>query len=208
MSYILDALKRAEQKAWRGKTLEPRTVEPAFESPAWEVKMVSPSRFARFRAGEGGDAIEKGNGRLKGVGIVAGVLTLLLLIECAVIYEVRGRISVIASEVGKLTRQIGETEARLTKREGERLSLKRENDLLRKELEAASVDLARTRDAVRKLKVKEQRLTAGKRQARVRDQARSESYSPPKSERPSNRDSGASLWDMVETASVTTYSIR
>jgi hypothetical protein len=60
MSFILDALKRAEQKdRWR-KAPKVSTVEPPFESPGWEVKMVSPARFERVRAGEGDAAEQKG----------------------------------------------------------------------------------------------------------------------------------------------------
>jgi hypothetical protein len=202
MSYILDALKRAEQKAWRGNAPKPRMVEPAVEPPAWEVKMVSPARFERVRAGEGGNAIEqKGNSLRKGVALVAAILALLLLIECAVIYEVRGRMSAIATEVSKLTRQISETEAQLTKREGEQFNLKIANESLRQELEVAGADLARARDAVQKLKVTQQRLTATKRQARVTDQEESGSYRPPRTER-------LSTLDMADTASATSYAIR
>jgi hypothetical protein len=202
MSYILDALKRAERKAWRGKAPKSRTVEPAVELPAWEVKMVSPARFERFRAVEAGDATEqKGNGLPKGVGVAAAILTLLLLIECAVIYEVRGRMSTIATEVSKLTRQVSKTEAQLTKGERERLNLKMENESLRQELEVAGADLARARDAVQKLKVKRRRLTAGKGQARVTDQEKSGSYRPLGTER-------APGLDAVETATAASYSIR
>ncbi len=242
MSYILDALKKAEQRGRQGKAPKLRTVEPAVESSAWQVKMVSPARYARFRLkaeGEGdppekaeekcetegagsqvdmpyipADALEsKVRGLPKGAGIAAAVLTLLLLIECAVIYEVRGRMSAIATEVTKLTRQISETEVRTAKSEGSRLNLKMENDSLRQELEAAGADLARARDAIQKLKLKQQRLTARKRQTRVTEQKRSRalplasappppmSYRPPGTERPSKV-------NMVDTTSVTVYSIR
>ncbi len=229
MSHILDALKRAEQKTRRGKTPEPGAVEPAVASPIWQVKMVSPARYTRFRPKEGeGDAIEqKGSGVPKGVGIAAAVLALLLLIECVVIYEVRDRMSVIATEATRLTRQMSETEALRTKREGERLDLNAQNNLLRQEVEKVNADLARARDTAEKLKVRKQRLAARKRQPTVAEQKRSValslasappppmSYRPPRTERPSGLDSeaslwdsGPSLWDMADTASVTTYSIR
>jgi hypothetical protein len=53
MSYILDALKRAEQKARKKKVAEPRAPEPppfesAADAPAWDVKMVSPNRYERI----------------------------------------------------------------------------------------------------------------------------------------------------------------
>jgi septal ring factor EnvC (AmiA/AmiB activator) len=149
----------------------------------------------------------------KGVGIAAAVLVLLLLMECAVIYEVRGRMSAIATEVSKLTRQISETEARIVKKEEDRFSLKIENDSLRQELEVAGADLARARDAVRELKAKQQQLTARNRQARATDRKRSvaaplvfappppTSYRPPRTER-------LSRLDMADTSLVTTYSIR
>ena len=58
MSYILDALKRAEQKARRKKVAEPRAPEPppsesAADSPAWDVKMVSPNRYERINVKAG-----------------------------------------------------------------------------------------------------------------------------------------------------------
>ena len=60
MSFILDALKRAEQKdRWR-KAPKVSTVEPPIESSGWEVKMVSPARFERVRTGEGDAAEQKG----------------------------------------------------------------------------------------------------------------------------------------------------
>jgi septal ring factor EnvC (AmiA/AmiB activator) len=153
------------------------------------------------------------NGLPKGVGIAAAILVLLLLMECAVIYEVRGRMSAIATEVSKLTRQISETEARIVKKEEDRFSLKIENDSLRQELEVAGADLARARDAVRELKAKQQQLTARNRQARATDRKRSvaaplvfappppTSYRPPRTER-------LSRLDMADTSLVTTYSIR
>ena len=270
MSYILDALKRAEQKVWQEKAPKSRTVEPAVELPAWEVKMVSPTRFERFRAGDtteqqgktdlyssGRPSLRPGapagseephpqagtraysevrrgerrstpasgypegthlkaywyNALPKGVGVAAVILALLLLIECAVIYEVRGRMSTIATDVSKLTRQVSETEARIVKNEGERLDLKMGNDSLRQELEMTSADLARARDAVQKLKVKQQRVTSRKRQVRVTDQKGSAvaplasappppmGYGPPRAERASGRDA-------VEAANATVYSIR
>ena len=211
MSFILDALKRAEQKGQWRKAPQSSTVEPPIESPGWEVKMVSPARFERVRAGDAAE--QKGNGLSKGVGIAAAILVLLLLMECAVIYEVRGRMSAIATEVSKLTRQISETEARFVKKEGERLSLKIENDSLRQELEVAGADLARARDAVRELKAKQEQVTARNRRARATDRKRSvaaplvfgppspTTYRPPRTGRPSRL-------DMADTSSVTTYSIR
>ena len=141
------------------------------------------------------------------------LLTLLLLLECAVIYEVRGRMSTVATEVSKLTRQVSETEARLTTRERERVNLKMQNDSLRQELEVAGFDLARARAAVQKLKAKQQRVTSRKRQVRVTDQKGSTvaplafappppmGYGPPRA----NRASGL---DAVETTTSTSYSVR
>ena len=58
MSYILDALKRAEQKARKRKVAEPRAPEPppfesAADAPAWDVKMVSPNRYVRINVKAG-----------------------------------------------------------------------------------------------------------------------------------------------------------
>jgi len=227
MSYILDALKRAEQKTRRGKTPEPGDVEPAAASPIWQVKMVSPARYKRFRPKEGeGDTIgQKGSGVRKGVGIAAAVLALLLLIECIVIYQVRDRMSVIVTEATRLTKQMSETEALMAKREKERLDLKTQNNSLRQELEKVNADLAHARVAVERLKVREQRLTARKRQPTVAEQKRPRalplasapppptSYRPPGTGRPSGLDSEASLWDSGASLrdradSVTSYSIR
>jgi hypothetical protein len=215
MSYILDALKKAEQKTQREKAPIPDAVEPAVASPAWEVKMVSPARYTRFRLKEGeGDAVEqKGSGLPKGVGIAAAVLALLLLLECVLLYDNRARMSVIATEAARLTRQMSETETLLTKREGERLNLKTENSSLRQELDVVNTDLAQARDAVEKLKVREQRPAAKKRQPTVAEQKRPEAlpfafappppmfYRPPGTERPPEL-------AMVDTATVKTYSIR
>ena len=58
MSYILDALKRAEQKARRKRVSERRAPEPpppesAADAPAWDVKMVSPNRYERINVNAG-----------------------------------------------------------------------------------------------------------------------------------------------------------
>jgi outer membrane protein OmpA-like peptidoglycan-associated protein len=58
MSYILDALKRAEQKARRKSISERREPEPplsgsAADSPVWDVKMVSPNRYVRINVKAG-----------------------------------------------------------------------------------------------------------------------------------------------------------
>ncbi len=210
MSYILDALKRAEQTAWRRKELKSPADEPAFGSPAWKVKMVSPVRYTRLRLEEE-TSEEKEAGHTRGVTIAAVVLLLLLLVECAVIYEVRGRTSDIATEVTSLARQIRETEAQLTRREGERVNLKKENDSLRQELEAASADLSRVRMSVQELKVKERRLTAKKRQARAVEQekpaALRASGPPPANLRQPGTERPPEL-DVADTVSVTSYSIR
>ncbi|MGD0238404.1 MAG: hypothetical protein ABSC55_28195 [Syntrophorhabdales bacterium] len=242
MSYILDALKRAEQRDRQGKAPKSRTVEPAVESSAWQVKMVSPARYARLRLkAEGEDDLpekaeekcetEGAGSRIgmpdiptdalepkvrdlpKGAGIAAAVLTLLLLIECAVVYDVRARMSAIATEVSKLTRQISETEVQTAKSEGARLNLKLENDSLRQELEAASADLARARNVLQTLKARQKRASLRKRQPTVTEQKKSRAlplasaplppmgYRPPRAER-------ASGLDAVETATATIYSIR
>jgi hypothetical protein len=58
MSYILDALKRAEQKSRRKSIAERREPEPplsgsAEDSPVWDVKMVSPNRYVRINVKAG-----------------------------------------------------------------------------------------------------------------------------------------------------------
>ena len=242
MSYILDALKKVEQRDRQGKAPKSRTVESAAESSAWQVKMVSPARYVRFRLkaeGEGDpsekaeekretegagsqidmpdiptDALEpKVRGLPKGVGIAAVVLTLLLLIECAVVYDVRARMSAIATEVSELTRQISETEIRTAKSEGSRLNLELENDSLRQELEVASADLARARNALQTLKAKQKRASARKRQPTVTEQKRSSALPlasaplPPMGYRPPGAERASGL-DAVEAATATIYSIR
>ena len=143
----------------------------------------------------------------------ASALTLLLLIECAVVYDVRARMSAIAAEINKLTRQISTTEVRTVKTERDRRNLKAENDTLRQQLEAVNADLTSTRKALQTLKVRQQRMTAKKRQQAVTEQKRSPV--PPLASAPPPLITGAqpkirspSQFDTVETGSVKTYSIR
>ena len=214
MSYILDALKRAEQRDQRQKTPNSRAAEPAVESSAWHVKMVSPARYARFRRKEEGDAAEpKVRGLPKGAGIAAALLTLLLLIECVLVYDNRARMSVVATEVSKLTRQISETEGRTAKTERDRLNFKLENETLRQELEAASADLNRARSALEALKARQKRQAARKRQPTVTEQQKFRglplaSASPPLASGAPFRAEGPSRFDTVEAATVKVYSIR
>ena len=241
MSYILDALKKAEQRERRRKAPKSREVEPAVDSSAWQVKMVSPARYARFRLKTGEDDSPgkaedkretegadsgtgipdvpedavglKVSGLPKGAGIAAAALTLLLLIECVLIYDNRARMSAIVTEVGKLTRQISETEVRTAKTERDRLNLKLENDTLRQELESASADLNRAHSALQTPKTRQKRVAAKKRQPTATEQKKFRtfplasappppmSYRPPGTERPSQ-------FDTVEAATVKSYSIR
>jgi len=241
MSFILDALKKAQQRDQQKKVIKIHTVEPALDSSAWRVKMVSPARYTRFRLEpkednpsrnaeekyteetaygriDGSDvpadaAVPKVPGLPKGAWIAAIALTLLLLIECAVVYDVRARMSAIAAEVNKVARQIGSTEVRTVKTERDRRNLKAENDTLRQELEAVNADLTRTRKALQTLKVRQQRMTVKKRQPAVTEQKRSPV--PPQAAAPPPlingvppRAQGPSQLDTVEAGSVKAYSIR
>ena len=241
MSYILDALRRAEQKEQRQKAPKSPMVEPAVESSAWQVKMVSPARYTRFRSEAGGDdSPEKAEdkreteeadsgtgmpdvptaaiglkvrGLPKGAGVAAVVLTLLLLMECAVVYDVRTRMSAIATEVGKLTRQISEAEVQTAKTERDRLNLKVQNDSLRQELEATSAHLNRSRSALQTLKARQKGAAARKRQPTATEQKKfralplASAPPPPTSYRPPRTERSSEV-GMVDTASVTAYSIR
>ncbi|HME42515.1 MAG TPA: hypothetical protein VKF36_05460 [Syntrophorhabdales bacterium] len=240
MSFILDALKKAQQRDQQKKVLKIHTAEPAPDSSAWRVKMVSPARYTRFRleprednpsrnaeekyteetvAGriDGSDvptdaAVPKVPGLPKGAWIAAIALTLLLLIECAVVYDVRARMSAIAADVNKLARQISSTEGRTVKTERDRRNLKAENDTLRQELEAVNADLTSTRKALQTLKVRQQRMTVKKRHPAVTERR---SPVPPQAAAPPPLLHGApprvqnpSQFDTVEAGSVKAYSIR
>jgi len=241
MSFILDALKKAQQRDQQKKVLKIQTAEPALDSSAWHVKMVSPARYTRFKlepkednpsrnaeekyteetaAGriDGSDvptdaAGPKVPGLPKGAWIAAIALTLLLLIECAVVYDVRARMSAIAADVNKLAIQISSTEGRTVKTERDRRNLKAENDTIRQELEAVSADLTRTRKALQTLKVRQQRMTLKKRQSAVTEQKRSpvplQAAAPPPLMNgiPLMAQSPSQL-DTVEAGAVKIYSIR
>jgi hypothetical protein len=241
MSYILDALKKAQQRDQQRKAPKPRPAEPALGSSAWHVKMISPARYTRFRlvpreddpsenaeeksviegAGKGSGAPDvpahdpglKVPGLPKGAWIAATVLTLLVLMECAVVYDVRARMSAIATEVTKLARQISSTEVQTAKSERNRINLKAENDRLRQELEVVNADLTRARKALRTPKVRQQRVTSRKRQAAVTEQKRPAALRPAAVPLPPvggvpPRAQNPSQFDTVEAGSVKAYSIR
>ena len=240
MSFILDALKKAQQRDQQKKVIKIHTAEPALDSSAWHVKMVSPARYTRFRFQQKEDnpsrnaeekyteetaagridgsevptdaAAPKVPGLPKGAWIAAIGLTLLLLIECAVVYDVRARMSAIAADVNKLARQIGSTEAKTVKTERDRRNLKAENDTLRQELEAVNADLTRTRKALQTLKVRQQRMTVKKRQPAVTEQKRSPvpqtAAPPPLINGVPPRAQSPSQLDTVEAGTAKTYSIR
>ncbi len=241
MSLILDALKKAQQRDQQKKVPKIHTAEPALDSSAWRVKMVSPARYTRFRSEPKEDnpsknaeekyteetaaapidasdvptdaAVPKVPGLPKGAWIAAIALTLLLLIECAVVYDVRARMSAIAAEVNKLAKQIGATEVKTVKTERDRLTLKAENDTLRQELEAVSADLTHARKALQTLKVKQQRVTGKKRQPAVTKQKRPPvlplaAAPPPLTSGAPPRVQSPSQFDTVEAGSVKVYSIR
>ena len=214
--------------------------EPALESSEWLVKMVSPTRYTRLRLEPGEDnpsrnaeekhAEETAAGRINGPDVptdaaapkvpglpkaawfAAIALTLLLLIECAVVYDVRARMSAITTEINKLTRQISTTEVRTVKTERDRRDLKAENDKLRQELEAVNGDLTRTRKSLQTLKQRQQRITVKKRQA-VTEQRRSPvpplaSAPPPLIAGAPPRSQGSPQLDTVEAGPAKIYSIR
>jgi hypothetical protein len=239
MSFILDALKRAEQNERRWKSAKIQLVEPVAESPRWNVKMVSTSRYARLSSkpgdnyaangegkGSGSTAAEigasdapgekgpRGLGLQKEAVIAAAVLTVLLLVECALVYNVRTRMSAVAIEIGKLTRQIGETEARRAKTEQDRLSLKSENESLKQELDVLAADLEHARGNLETLKTKPKRHAARKKQPALADQGRSgplpfAAVPPPYvSAPPPPRPEMSSQSSTTETGTSKVYSIR
>ncbi len=240
MSFILDALKRAEQNERRRKSAKIQLVEPVAESPRWNVKMVSASRYARLSSKQGEDNYTangegKGSGSaageigasdvsgekgLRGLGlqkeaaIAAAVLTVLLLIECALVYNVRTRMSAVAIEIGKLTRQISETEARRSKTEQDRLGLKSENESLKQELDVLAADLEHARGNLETLKIKPKRHAARKKQPALADQGRSGplpfAAAPPPymSAPPPPRPETSTQPSTTETSTSKVYSIR
>ena len=238
MSFILDALKRAEQNERRRKSTKIHVVEPIAESPRWNVKMVSASRYARLSSkpeeddytgnGEGSgsaageigasDAPEekglRGLGLQKEAAIAAAVLTVLLLVECALVYNVRTRMSAIAIEIGKLTRQISETEARRAKTEQDRLGLKSENESLKQELDSLAADLEHARGNLETLKVRPKRHAARKKQPALADQGRpgplpfAAAPPPYMSAPPPPRPETSTQPSTTETSTSKVYSIR
>jgi hypothetical protein len=168
MSYLLEALKKAEQKCKRERVSGPgATNPPAAEvsagSSAWEVEMVSPARFIRYRAKRGERTEEAGGCSLpKGLTIAMALLALLTLLLCAIAYDVRGRISDVTAAVNRVSRKVSETKSQLAELDGDQTRLNIENGSLRQEKEAAMVELARARQALERLKVSQQRATVKK----------------------------------------------
>jgi len=127
--------------------------------------MVSPTRFVRFRPEEAKRGLAKSLSFARGAVIAVALLVVLAAIECALVYDVRTRLVAITTDVNRLTKEIGETEAKKTKMERERLSLELENDSLRKELELAGTDLRRRRADLQTLKAKQKRQTSKQKQS-------------------------------------------
>lgn len=205
MSYIFETLKKGEQKARWGRGPKPFTVEPTVATPAWEVKMVSHARFARFRL--------KAEERNKGRRIAMLLLALLLLPVCVIAYGVRGRMSEVTTEVSRLATQISETEIQMTKLKEEQLRLNMENDSLRQESELARAELARAREVIEANKVRQQHMIARKSQPAVTDRKGLAKVPlavvPPRpmTGPPLEADPPGKL-DLFETASAKVYSIR
>ena len=197
---------------------------------AWGVRMVSPTRYERFRSRtDGRDDLPPGEselweritreagydtvpdfpivteearrrGLLKGYGVAAAALALLLLLACVLAYDARTRMAAVATDVNKLTRQADGAQARLAELEEDLSRLKLENSALRREQEAVRTELARSQ-------TRQKHVAAKKSQPAVAHQRELRVVPPP----PWLTGPGAQRspdLEVVQTPSVTVYSIR
>jgi len=218
MSYILDALKKAERREQRRKTPISGTFKYRIGSPEWPVQMVSPNRLVRFRPEAAKRGLAKALAFPRAAVIAVALLGVLAAIECALVYDVRTRLAAITTDVNRLTKEIGEKEARKTKMERERLSLKLENDSLRKELEVVGTDLKRSRGNLQTLKAKQKRQAPGQKQStsaqkkkpgQIPGQVPAAWVAPPRTtDAPPARADTSSRPSATETATAKVYSIR
>ncbi len=168
MSIILDALKKAEKKKREPKPAPPAATERTGEPSGWQVAMVSPTRYVRFRAESPPDQqvntpqgvrtpaqSDRRSVRRQwlrafdsqaGVGILLAALVLLLLIECVLLYNIRVRTSAMSAEVKKVVSQVRAIETVKVTAEQQRQALTLQNDALRRELQAVDGDLKIARD--------------------------------------------------------------
>ncbi len=211
MSYILEALKKAEQRIQRRKTSEVPQIGGASETPEWEVRMVSPVRYRRFKPEPARAANPVHLPRR--AGIAAAVLIMLIFVELGLVYELRTRMSSMNAEINRLKHQISETHARRSEMERERLSLAEQKESLKAELEHVGTDLDRTRVALKARNSKQKRQISQQKQASVAEH--NEFPSSPSGAREPLRKDGASLGEerstfisSAENATVRTYSIR
>ena len=220
----------------RNRLQEPPPSGSAGDEPAWDVKMVSPFRFVRINLKErrsddlsaGGrelwERIARGagydnvpdfpmpteeagrRGLLKGYGVAAAALALVLLLTCVLAYDARTRMSAVATDVNKLTRQADGAQARLAELEADLLRRKLENSALRQKQEAVRTELARTQTLLSSQKhmaaTKGQTATAHQRELRVVPPATPPPWlTGPRTERSPDL-------EVIQTPSVTVYCIH
>ena len=240
MSYILEALKRAEQKFLRKSVSGPEGPEPPvrivpLHARAWDVKMVSPSRFVRInvktapdqasspgpfeRVAPGGagsmvrttsqEACSDALLTTRRVGLA--ILALLILLGSSIAYYVWLRPAAVASNPHALKRQRNEARAEPTPLGGERHGLSIESNALGRTHEGGQAELTRVLGTLRAPRVPQRQRTPGTGQPSVSDQEASgvipRASAPQPS--PTGREATHSpKLDVVETASVKAYLIR